>query len=99
MDESNDLQKSLQETEHKANAKSRKTYEQIMEEPAPFADIGMTEKDWASPDWSKRVCDNLMLMEDEDWHGLADSLLCGVLLKLGYKNIVKAYNDIPKWYE
>ena len=31
-------------------------------------------------------------------HGKADDILCGVLDKLGYTEIVDLYNSIEKWY-
>lgn len=31
-------------------------------------------------------------------HSAADGILCEVLEKLGYGNIVKEYNKIDKWY-
>lgn len=31
-------------------------------------------------------------------HEEADDLLCEILESLGYKEVVKAYDDIEKWY-
>jgi hypothetical protein len=39
--------------------------------------------------------------EDDDWessHIEADGLLCEMLTALGYEDIVKAFNDLGKWY-
>ena len=43
----------------------------------------------------------LELQKDEDYevtHIKADGLLCEMLIELGYKDIVDAYNGINKWY-
>lgn len=44
----------------------------------------------------------LKLSEDnydtEGNHIDADSILCDILLLLGYDDIVSAYDKIPKWY-
>jgi len=34
----------------------------------------------------------------EEAHSDADDLLCKVLEELGYKALVKHYNDVKKWY-
>ena len=34
----------------------------------------------------------------EDWHITADDILCEFLSELGYKELVEAYLNIPKWY-
>ena len=34
----------------------------------------------------------------ETAHSEADDILCGVLIGLGYDDLVQAYNDIEKWY-
>jgi hypothetical protein len=31
-------------------------------------------------------------------HGAADDILCKLLEKLGYEELIKTYNEIPKWY-
>lgn len=37
--------------------------------------------------------------DDEEYaHIEADRLLLKILIDLGYKEIVDAYNEIPKWY-
>ncbi len=47
-------------------------------------------------------CDKMQqLAEDADIeaaHGKADDILCEVLDKLGYTEIVELYNGIEKWY-
>jgi len=43
----------------------------------------------------------LELQKDDDYevtHIKADGLLCEMLIELGYKDIVDAYNGINKWY-
>lgn len=40
-------------------------------------------------------------MENEDQetaHVHADDVLCGLLLHLGYDDIVDDFNEMPKWY-
>ena len=34
----------------------------------------------------------------EDWHRTADNILCDFLEYLGYKELVDAWDAIPKWY-
>ena len=36
--------------------------------------------------------------DEEKVHIKADKLLCDFLKQLGYDEIVKEYNKIPKWY-
>jgi len=31
-------------------------------------------------------------------HGNADDILCELLEKLGYKEVVEKYNEVSKWY-
>jgi hypothetical protein len=31
-------------------------------------------------------------------HSIADDVLCTLLIELGYKEVVDAYNEIDKWY-
>lgn len=33
------------------------------------------------------------------WHTKADELLCELLRRLGYHEVVKEFESIPKWYE
>ena len=49
--------------------------------------------------WHEQAVAELSNMKTQSEHGEADSLLCLVLIKLGYKDIVAAYDKIPKWYE
>ena len=40
-------------------------------------------------------------VENEDVelaHGRADGLLCEMLARLGYHNVVEKFNEVPKWY-
>lgn len=36
--------------------------------------------------------------DEEAWHEKADDLLCEMLNRLGYGEVVKAFERIPKWY-
>jgi len=36
--------------------------------------------------------------DTEAGHGQADDILCDILTKMGYKKIVKLFNDLDKWY-
>lgn len=36
--------------------------------------------------------------KDESDHEDADYILCGLLEELGYKELVAAYREVPKWY-
>lgn len=36
--------------------------------------------------------------ETEHSHSTADSLLCELLLELGYKDIVEVFQNLEKWY-
>ena len=36
--------------------------------------------------------------DEENWHVIADGLLCDALEELGFSETVKAFDDIPKWY-
>ena len=36
--------------------------------------------------------------DEEDWHGRADRILCDFLSFLGYKELVDAFKEVPKWY-
>lgn len=36
--------------------------------------------------------------DNEEYHLTADSILCEFLLELGYKELVDAFNEVPKWY-
>ena len=37
-------------------------------------------------------------IDEETAHGDADDLLMDVLNKLGYTELAKAFDDVPKWY-
>lgn len=34
----------------------------------------------------------------ETWHYEADEIICGLLTQLGYSEVVKEWNEVPKWY-
>jgi hypothetical protein len=34
----------------------------------------------------------------EDQHSNADDVLCELLKSIGYDDVVKAWQDVPKWY-
>lgn len=36
--------------------------------------------------------------DEERVHGELDDLLCDILVQHGYDELVKKYNDTPKWY-
>ena len=36
--------------------------------------------------------------DEESAHYVADGLLCDLLTELGYERLVKAFNDVRKWY-
>ncbi len=36
--------------------------------------------------------------DQESDHVYADNLLCELLKELGFNNLVKRYEEIPKWY-
>lgn len=36
--------------------------------------------------------------DTESAHGNADDILCELLEKLGYKDVVETYNKVSKWY-
>lgn len=36
--------------------------------------------------------------DEEVCHGLADDLLCQILIDLGYKEIADEFEKLPKWY-
>jgi len=38
------------------------------------------------------------LWDQEAAHGEADDILCELLTKLGYSEVVKAYEEVDKWY-
>lgn len=43
-----------------------------------------------------------VMKDDRDevsWHTKADDLLCELLRRLGYDEVVKEFESIPKWYE
>ena len=52
--------------------------------------------------WSLEVIEQLRELarsDDTEYaHIQADNILCDILENLGYKDIVDAYNDIPKYY-
>ena len=31
-------------------------------------------------------------------HGAADTIICELLITLGYSDVVKLYDKVPKWY-
>lgn len=37
-------------------------------------------------------------LDTETAHRAADDILCWLLLKLGARRVVRAYDQIPKWY-
>lgn len=37
--------------------------------------------------------------DEVSWHTKADDLLCELLRRLGYDEVVKEFESIPKWYE
>ena len=37
-------------------------------------------------------------MDTELAHGNADDILCEVLLKLGYADLIEKYKEVHKWY-
>lgn len=34
----------------------------------------------------------------EACHGDADQIICALLYRLGYKDVVDVYNEVEKWY-
>lgn len=36
--------------------------------------------------------------DEETAHYLADEILCDLLISLGYAELVKVYDSVPKWY-
>jgi len=36
--------------------------------------------------------------DKEAAHANADAILCYLLIDLGYSDVVKAWEDVPKWY-
>ena len=38
------------------------------------------------------------LGDPESVHKSADDVICALLIDLGYKDVVDAYNLVPKWY-
>jgi hypothetical protein len=36
--------------------------------------------------------------DTEDAHKEADKILCEMLIKLGFEDVVKEYNEVGKWY-
>lgn len=36
--------------------------------------------------------------DEETAHYLADEILCDLLINLGYAELVKVYDSVPKWY-
>ena len=41
--------------------------------------------------------------QDESWdieaaHDIADDVLCDLLISLGYEDVVKEWEEVPKWY-
>lgn len=45
-----------------------------------------------------RELDKANNLDPESGHSLADDALCDLLTGLGFKDVVKKFNDIPKWY-
>ena len=40
----------------------------------------------------------MRMLKDESDHYEADLLLCDLLEKLGYAEVVEVYKELPKWY-
>jgi hypothetical protein len=36
--------------------------------------------------------------DTESAHGKADDILCELLEKIGYEDVIKKYNEVSKWY-
>ena len=54
-----------------------------------------------SEDIEERYCNEMRKVDVEDienGHVDADKILCDILLELGYKELVKCYRHVPKWY-
>ena len=53
-------------------------------------------------DLSDKVCEelrDLQIYSDIEFaHAEADNILCGLLVALGYEDVVTEYNKIDKWY-
>ena len=69
-----------------------------------FMQQGMPVPDCLS-DCNRKICEQEVTMLDltessdpEAAHLLADKLLVEVLLDLGYVDLIKYYNQVPKWY-
>jgi len=44
-----------------------------------------------------KECQNVHNTEDAHWD--ADQVLCNLLIYLGYKDVVKEWRQVEKWYE
>ena len=44
------------------------------------------------------IAESLFERDKEKAHVDADDILCEILVKLGYEDIVEIYNRIEKWY-
>lgn len=52
-----------------------------------------------TPDEARAMMRKAMENEDQEIaHVHADDVLCGLLLHLGYDDIVDDFNEMPKWY-
>lgn len=53
--------------------------------------------------FEKSILEQMKELEEEDGdyeicHSQADNLLCDLLIKLGYEEIVDSYHKVGKWY-
>lgn len=51
-----------------------------------------------SDEMVKRLQEEVDNDDTECAHGNADDILCELLEKLGYKDVVEKYNEVSKWY-
>lgn len=51
-----------------------------------------------SDEMVKRLQEEVNNDDTEDAHINADYILCELLEKLGYKDVVEKYNEVSKWY-
>ena len=47
---------------------------------------------------NEKYLSQMKQLKDESDHDYADGILCDLLEELGYEELVKAYNSLPKWY-
>ena len=54
------------------------------------------------PEYVNEYVEKLRKLADLDdpevIHGAADDLLCDLLKKLGYDEVVKCFDELPRWY-